>query len=271
MRRVLNKAHLSYVLLIAIVYASLFVWKHNLIERLLSSEVSGRVVDFSASVPMEMIAVKSGSVVTYTNYRGEFMLRTKTRSPLVSIDIPKSFEPGNENLQCKVTQKRLLDESFFCEALLFPQSFEVASRVLNDEKALDSPDADERLARMRHLWDRVAKVSRDAFGAAEEEFLYLMSRKEEIDLRRDVGLVDFVVEGKASILENYSDSITKDNITNVAEVKVVRHFGDGSEAKAKERFTRESGVWHYLLPFGYLELRNFVTKNEWVLKLKRTK
>ena len=264
-----RKEKLSYFLLLLFIYAALFGWKQNLIGRFFSAKVSGRVIDISVSAPVEMVSVRSGPVLTHTNYEGQFVMTAEGRQPLrVLIETPNNYESGSEEMRCKSLSEKFLERSFFCETLLFPRPFEIASRVLNDEKAIESQNRKEREDRKISLWNRSSAVSQQAFGQ-QGDFVYLLVLKEEIDIKKEVGLKGFEVDEDSTILGSYFDPIAQKDLTEVAEVTTRRYFADGSVRESKEHFVKEDGIWHYLIPFSRRELVDFVTQNEWVLKVKK--
>lgn len=265
----MKKGYIKYILFLAIFYTVLFTWKNNFLGRYFSSVVSGRVVDISQNSPIELVPVGSGQTSTFTNYNGEFVMSINNRASLkLKILTPRNYEPGSDDLRCKNVRDTFLDRTFFCETFLYPQSFEIAARVLNDEKAGEFQNSNERADRKKKLWDRSSKLSKDAFGT-EGDFIFLLSRKEEIEIRKKIQLVNFDVRENNKIIDKYIDPITGENIPEVSEVQVVRYFADGSKSEVLEHFVREGGVWRYMIPFTHKSVYDFVVSNEWILKVKK--
>lgn len=265
----MKKSYMKYVLFLVIFYTVLFSWKNNFLGRYLSSRVTGRVIDISENSPIEMVSVGSGKNSTFTNYNGEFVMSMGNRDSLkLKILTPRNYEPGSDDLKCKNVRDSFLDRTFFCETFLYPQSFEVAARVLNDEKTGEFQNSNERADHKKKLWDRSSKLSKDAFGT-EGDFIFLLSKKEEIEIKKKVQLTNFDISDKYTIIDEYLDSITGKNIPEVAEVQVVRYFADGSKSEVPEHFVKEGGIWRYMIPFTHKSIYDFVVSNEWILKVKK--
>ena len=265
----MKKSYIKYILFLVILYTVLFSWKNNFLGRYFSSRVTGRVMDISENSPIEMVSVGSGENSTFTNYGGEFVMSIDTRAtPRLKISTPRSYEQGSDNLKCQNVRNSFLDRTFFCETSLYPQSFEIATRILNDEKAGEFQNSKERADHKKKLWDRSSKLSKDAFGT-EGDFIFLFSKKEEIEIKKKVQLINFDISEKSTIINKYLDPITGKSISEVAEVQVVRYFADGSKSETPAHFVREEGIWRYLFPFTYKSIYDFVVNNEWILKVKK--
>ncbi len=260
---------ISYLLFFIIFYALLFVWKHDLTNRLFSARITGKVVDVSTGGPVEVVMLSAGSVTTYTNYQGRFSMRINQRSrPDVYVNIPYNFEKGNEQAICRPIKDGILDKAFYCESRLFPEAFEIAARVLDDEKAVEFSARKDRESKKKSLWSRSFSESRKAFKS-EEDFVSLLMTEEEIEIKMGLEIVGSTVDHHSRILERYFDKVSQKPLTEVAEVVVRRRYGDGGSKDSLEHFARENGIWYYLLPFAREEVALFVTNNEWILKTKK--
>lgn len=267
--RMIKGDYIKYVLFFAVFYSTLFLWKNNFFSRYFTSQVKGLVKDISQDSPIEMVSVGDKDSSTFTNYRGEFVLGVSGRSsPQVKILTPKSYEPGNELMKCTSVGSSFLDKTFFCETFLYPQPFEIAARVLNDDKAVEFQNYKDRADHKKGLWNRSSKLSKEAFGT-EGDFIFLLSKKEEIEIKLERQLIDFDVREVSTILREYSDPTMKKGISDVAEVQVVRYFADGSKSEMMEHFVKEDGIWRYLIPFTHKAVYDFVVNNEWLLKVKK--
>lgn len=255
-----------YVLLIILVYAVLIVWRYEVLRRWRTSKVSGVVIDISTNSPIELVPVRSRGRLTYTNFQGKFAWDLPRPFGEVRLEVPRNYETTNELMSCKVGQPTLLDQSFFCQSDLYPQPFEIASRVLNDEKS--SQTVGERHEKLRALWNRLSSETQGVFGPVDD-FVYLLAKKQEIDIKMSTDLVGFEVEEQAVVLDDYFDRVTQKDFVEVGSVSVVRHLADGSKIGGEEYFVRENGVWHYLPSFRLSEIRSFVGKHEWRLKVSR--
>lgn len=260
------KGYYFYILLIFIIYAALFGWKHNVIGRLTSSNVTGRVADISENTPIEMVMVYEGSKYAYSNYLGQFnLVENGTKIPQLKIEIPKNFEGNQNNLTCKKVSESLLDRSFNCEVSLYPQPFEIAYRILNGEAPVAFNMREARRIRKESIWWRSHSESRTAFGRIED-FVNLLMYKEEIEIKKKSKLLFYEVDEDYKLLPTFFDKITSKEYKLVAEVSVNRTYEGGKAVTNLEHFVRENGVWRYLLTFSYKDLKNFVDNNKWVLQ-----
>lgn len=268
LRKEIKREYPAYAVFIFLFYVILFVWKNNLVSRFFNSRVDGLVIDVSENSPIELIPLAAGDNLTYTDYQGKFSLTGLFRDkPKINVMTPGNYEKGSEKEICTNRLSGFFDKEFSCQYFLYPQPFEVAYRVLNDETAVGLHNISERATRKKSLWVRSYNPSRQAFGR-EGEFIDLLSLKEEIDVKMGKELVRFRVDEKRVVLDKFTDPLTRREFSEVAEVFVVRLFADGSTVGSKEHFVRENGVWRYLIPYSSQELKRYVAVNGWVLKIK---
>lgn len=264
-----KKEIISYLVFFIIFYAVLLAWKHDLITRLFSERITGKVIDVSTGAPVEVVMLSSGSLTTYTNYQGQFSFEINRKNiPDVYVNVPYNFEKGSERIACQPVRSGILDQAFYCESSLYPEAFEVAGRVLNDEEAVEFSARKERQDKKRRLWGRSFSESRKAFKS-EEDFVSLLMIKEEIEIKIGSEMVGSTVDHRSRLLESYFDLISQKSLAGVAEVAVRRRFVDGSSKDSLEHFAKEEGIWRYLLPLSREEVVVFVAKNEWVLRAKK--
>lgn len=226
----------------------------------------GVVTDGLDGLPLDLVEVRGGSGLTYTDKLGQFEFELSKPPPALRVRPRRDYENPEENVACRVVKSSWRQDSFTCLQTLYPQPFDVAGRVLAVMFGQGSPTSENIRSRKEKLWSYLSTASQkiwqsqnylaDLLTPYEEtsrrlKVLPLSSRiTKEYQLVREISYLDRPIRGE------------------LARVEARLFFADGREEKRDLYFLREGKLWKYLIFETPPSVQAFNEKNIWVFRKK---
>lgn len=236
---------------------------------LYSVSVFGKVTDITNESPLELATLKVNNRETFSNYLGIYRFTKVGIFSGVSVTSPDDYEKYDSPLSCsKNYVDKSLEISFECNVSLYPTPELVAGRV-EISRSFNWQEPQEQISsRHRQLWRLMSEESQKLF-LGEDQYLQLMSVKEQIDAKRKLNQTTFMIE-KAKRIDNteYFDPLTKKVYKGVTEIPVIRTLVSGKTIITTDRFYRVEGIWRYISDFSSATLSEYINLYKWVLKLR---
>ena len=272
MKRVVRVLPLFLIILLAFLIGAYFLFgktiKPQIQQRFQKYTVEGVVKDISTEAALELVEVYVDGNPTFTNHEGRFCVEDLEEFPLVRLKQEGAFESYKFAFACE--EGELLDfftQEVVCEADLIPTLDTTITRVAS---SFISPNRQSDLDiehRYGYLWMIMHPDSRAEWSSANN-YVTAMKEREKALWDYDYNLVAVKPYSDPVMLDSWTDSLTGNTYSNVAEVVFETTNFLGTRKYSREHFIKTGGFWHYFNTYDEKEVNEFVAQYVAYLKKK---
>ncbi len=258
----MSKVSLFFVVILLTVVPGLLV-RFNFLRRFY--EYRGVVRDALEFRPLELFKIEAGGAITFTDRQGQFNLVLSDDPNQLRMTATTEYENDRSQFSCRPAPRSFWTSRFSCEALAFPQPFNVAIRVLSTEVGQGLITDGEIRQRKTRLWNYLAAPARQLWQS-QKQFVDDLVLQDIIRSRLKLQLTAYQVSEAVRFQDYWVNANRQKVFGEVAKVTAELTDGFGGKRSDDLYFLREDGIWRYLAKLTPATVRSFNRSNAWVLR-----